>query len=69
MDSPALIDRLQIACGSTWSWPSSCMSASTLLWILGHEPNDFGAEFAPAVDFAAIDFMLSPGLTLRLGPP
>lgn len=36
---------------------------------LGHEPNDFGAEFAPAVDFAALDLALTPDLTLRLGTP
>lgn len=36
---------------------------------LGHEPNDFGAEFAPAVDFVALDLALSSGLILRLGTP
>jgi hypothetical protein len=36
---------------------------------LGHEPNDFGAEFAPAIDFVALDLALTPSLTLRLGTP
>ncbi len=39
---------------------------------LGHEPNDFGAEFAPAVDFAAIDFDLTwttPTFLEDFGPP
>ncbi|MEP0545577.1 MAG: hypothetical protein ABJF88_01465 [Rhodothermales bacterium] len=36
---------------------------------LGHEPNDFGAEFAPAVDFVALDLALSDALTLQLGTP
>lgn len=36
---------------------------------LGHEPNDFGADFAPAVDYAAIDIDLTPGLLFRFGTP
>ena len=36
---------------------------------LGHEPNDFGDEFAPAVDFVALDLLLSDVLTLQLGTP
>jgi hypothetical protein len=36
---------------------------------LGHEPNDFGAEFAPAVDYLALDLALTEGLIFRLGTP
>lgn len=38
----------------------------------GHEPNDFGTggnSFSPAVDYVALDLMLSETLTLRLGTP
>lgn len=38
----------------------------------GHEPNDFGTggnSFSPAVDYVALDLMLSDALTLRLGTP
>ena len=39
---------------------------------LGHEPNDFGSgnnTFAPAVDYAALDLMLTDQVTFRLGTP
>jgi hypothetical protein len=39
---------------------------------LGHEPNDFGtggASFAPAVDYAALDVVLSDDWTFRAGTP
>jgi hypothetical protein len=36
---------------------------------LGHEPNDFGDDFEPSVDFVALDLLLSDAVTLRLGTP
>ncbi len=36
---------------------------------LGHEPNDFGDEFAPVVDYAALDLLLSDQVTFRFGTP
>ena len=36
---------------------------------LGHEPNDFGDEFAPAVDFVAVDLQLTDALAFRFGTP
>jgi hypothetical protein len=36
---------------------------------LGHEPNDFGDEFAPAVDFVAVDFQFTDVLAFRFGTP
>ena len=36
---------------------------------LGHEPNDFGADFAPVVDYAVVDFLLNEALTFRMGMP
>ncbi|WP_022834798.1 hypothetical protein [Salisaeta longa] len=36
---------------------------------LGHEPNDFGGNFAPVVDYAALDLALSDHYVLRLGTP
>jgi hypothetical protein len=39
---------------------------------LGHEPNDFGTggdSFSPAVDYVALDFLLSDEYTVRLGTP
>ncbi|PEN15031.1 hypothetical protein CRI94_01720 [Longibacter salinarum] len=38
----------------------------------GHEPNDFGSggnSFSPAVDYVALDFLLSEEITLRFGTP
>lgn len=36
---------------------------------LGHEPGDFGDDFAPAVDLALLDLKLVDGLVLQLGTP
>jgi len=39
------------------------------LLMLEQEPNDFGGQFAPAVDFAILNLQVSDGLTVQAGTP
>lgn len=41
----------------------------SVLADLGHEPNDFGADFAPQVDYVALDLQLTDAITFRTGTP
>lgn len=39
------------------------------LLMLEQEPNDFGGQFSPAVDFAILNLQVSDGLTVQAGTP
>lgn len=39
------------------------------LLMVQQEPNDFGGQFAPAIDFAILDLALSDQVTFRAGTP